>query len=108
MMFIETNINPMWMFSIISCVTWLNSDFDGAFNFQLGLFYQDIEQGFDAYQYAFNLPIMPNIFGPALALFGDFDPTSAIVGPDPATGNAYDYNKNHFLDTTVYSAMFAL
>ena len=86
----------------------LNSDYDGAFNFQIGLFYQDIEQGFDAYQYAFNLPIMPNIFGPALALFGDFDPTSAIVGPDPATGNAYDYNKNHFLDTTVYSAMFAL
>ena len=86
----------------------LNSSFDGPFNFQAGIYWQDIEQEFDAYQYAFNLAIMPNIFGPALALFGDFDPNSVLVGPDPATGNMYDYNKDHFLDTTVFSAMFAL
>lgn len=30
------------------------------------------------------------------------------VGPDPITGNAYDYNKDHFLDTDVVSAFFAL
>ncbi|MEC8299463.1 MAG: TonB-dependent receptor [Pseudomonadota bacterium] len=86
----------------------LNSSFDGPINFQAGFFWQDIEQRFDAYQFAFNLAIMPNIFGPALALFGDFDPNSLVVGPDPATGNMYDYNKDHYLDTTVYSAMLAL
>ena len=86
----------------------LNSSFDGPINFQAGFYWQDIEQEFDAYQYAFNLAVMPNIFGPALALFGDFDPSSALVGPDPATGNMYDYNKDHFLDTTVYSAMLAV
>ena len=57
----------------------LNSSFDGPINFQAGFYWQDIEQEFDAYQYAFNLAVMPNIFGPALALFGDFDPTSALV-----------------------------
>ena len=85
----------------------LASSFDGQFNFQVGLFWQDIEQEFDAYQYAFNLAIMPNIFGPALAFFGDFDPNSVLVGADPATGNRYDYNKDHFLDTEVYSAFLA-
>ena len=48
-----------------------------------GFFWQDIEQEFDAYQYAFNLGI--------------------IAGPDPVTGNEYDYNKHHFLDTKVLS-----
>jgi len=86
----------------------LTSDFDGAFNFQAGLFVQEIEQRFDAHQYAFNLPITPNIFGPVLAVFGAFDPTSALVGPDPATGNAYDYNKDHYLDTDVRSASIAI
>lgn len=85
----------------------LASHFDGAVNFQAGLYWQDIEQQFDAYQYAFNLGIMPNIFGPAIAFFGG-DPTSPVVGPDPVTGNAYDYNKDHYLDTEVYSAFLAV
>ena len=86
----------------------LTSDYDGAFNFQAGLFVQEIEQRFDAHQYAFNLPITPNIFGPALAFFGAFDPTSPLVGPDPATGNMYDYNKDHYLDTDVRSFSLAI
>ena len=65
----------------------LTSNYDGRFNFQAGLFYQDIEQEFNAFQYAFNL--------------------GAIFGPDPVTGWAYDYNKNHSLDTEVKSAFFA-
>jgi len=85
----------------------LSSNFEGALNFQAGLFWQDIEQEFDAYQYAFNLGVMPNIFGPVIAVFGG-DPTSPIVGPDPVTGNQYDYNKHHYLDTEVYSAFLAL
>ena len=86
----------------------LGSNFDGKVNFMAGIFWQEIEQQFDAYQYAFNLAVMPNIFGPALAYFGAFDPTSALVGPDPATGNMYDYNKDHYLDTDVMSAFFAV
>ena len=85
----------------------LASNLDGPFNFQAGFFYQDIEQEFDAYQYAFNLGVMPNIFGPVYAIVGG-DPTAAIVGPDPVTGNEYDYNKHHFLDTEVVSAFFAV
>ena len=86
----------------------LSSNYDSSVNFQIGVFYQDIEQQFDAYQYAFNLAVMPNIFGPALAYFGAFDITNPLVGPDPATGNMYDYNKDHYLDTEVMSAFFAL
>ena len=85
----------------------LASNYEGSLNFQAGVFYQDIEQQFDAYQYAFNLAVMPNIFGPALAYFGAFDITNPLVGPDPATGNMYDYNKDHYLDTEVISAFFA-
>ena len=66
----------------------LASDFDGPLNFQAGLYYQDIEQEFDAYQYAFNLGV--------------------LFGPDPVTGWGYDYNKHHFLDTEVLSAFLAL
>ena len=93
---------------------------DSPINVQIGLYWQEIEQQFDAYQYAFNLGIMPNIFG---AFYGDFvdgiaaasgapivapvDLTSGIVGPDPFTGNMYDYNKDHYLDTDVMSAFVA-
>ena len=63
------------------------SNFDGPLNLQAGLYYQDIEQEFDAYQYAFNLGV--------------------LFGPDPVTGNEYDYNKHHFLDTEVYSGFVA-
>ncbi|HEX7034186.1 MAG TPA: TonB-dependent receptor [Pseudomonadales bacterium] len=65
----------------------LASRFDAPLNFMLGLYYQDVEQVFNAYQYAFNLGL--------------------LFGPDPVTGNEYDYNKNHFLDTEVYSAFLA-
>jgi iron complex outermembrane receptor protein len=82
------------------------SDLDGPLNFQAGLFYQDIEQEFDAYQYAFNASILPNIFGPLYALVGG-DPMATIIGPDPVTGWEYDYNKHHFLDTKVYSVFLA-
>ena len=86
----------------------LGSNFDGKVNFMAGIFWQEIEQQFDAYQYAFNLSVMPNIFGPALAYFGAFDLTTGLVGPDPSTGNMYDYNKDHYLDTEVMSAFFAI
>ena len=86
----------------------LGSNLDGKVNFMAGIFWQEIEQQFDAYQYAFNLSVMPNIFGPALAYFGAFDLTTGLVGPDPSTGNMYDYNKDHYLDTEVMSAFFAI
>ena len=66
----------------------LASHLDGPLNFQAGFYYQDIEQEFDAYQYAFNLGV--------------------LFGPDPITGNEYDYNKHHFLDTTVLSGFLAV
>ena len=96
------------VYEMVSQEVRLASHNDSAVNFQVGVFWQEIEQEFDAYQYAFNLAIMPNIFGPALAYFGDFDLTTGLVGPDPSTGNMYDYNKDHFLDTEVMSVFFAL
>ncbi len=93
---------------------------DSPINFQAGLYWQKIEQQFDAYQYAFNLPIMPNIFGPfytdvyipgIAAATGQpivAPPGGALVGPDPFTGNQYDYNKDHYLDTDVISAFLAV
>ncbi len=62
------------------------SSLDGALNFQAGLFWQNIEQEFDAYQYAANI---------------------GLLAPDPITGWGYDYNKHHFLDTDVFSAFVA-
>lgn len=99
---------------------------DSPVNFQLGLFYQEIEQKFDAYQYAFNLPVIPYFFGDLLAggSYSDYvdsvaagtgapivapvDPASGLVGPDPFTGNEFDYQKTHFLDTDVFSAFLAV
>ena len=94
---------------------------DSPVNVQVGFYWQEIEQQFDAYQYAFNLGIMPNIFGPFYADFVDgiaaatgapivapVDLTSGVVGPDPFTGNNYDYNKDHYLDTDVMSAFVAV
>ncbi|MDA0978914.1 MAG: TonB-dependent receptor, partial [Proteobacteria bacterium] len=80
----------------------LASNYDGPLNFQAGLYYQDIEQLFSAYQYAFNLGVMPNIFGPAYASVGG-DPNAVIIGPDPVTGNEFDYVKTHLTDTKVMS-----
>lgn len=64
----------------------LASQFDGPLNFLAGFFYQDVEQEFLAHQYAVNI---------------------GLVAVDPITGNGYDYNKNHFLDTEVYSGYIA-
>lgn len=64
----------------------LGSNYDGPVNFQAGLFWQEIEQEFDAYQYAANI---------------------GLLAADPFTGNGYDYNKHHFLDTDVLSAFVA-
>lgn len=103
------------------------STFEGAFNFQAGFYWQQIEQEFDAYQYAFNLPVVPQAFAnilaggamvPSYAAFVDavaagrqivapVDPNAPLVGADPFTGNQYDYNKDHFLDTDVISIFFA-
>lgn len=65
----------------------LGSNYDGPVNFQAGLFWQEIEQEFDAYQYAANI---------------------GLLAADPFTGNGYDYNKHHFLDTDVLSAFVAV
>ena len=62
------------------------SNYDGAFNFQAGIFWQEIEQEFDAYQYAANI---------------------GLLAPDPITGWSYDYNKHHYLDTDVFSSFVA-
>ena len=86
----------------------LTSDLEGAINFQAGLFLQEIEQRFEAHQYAANLAVTPNILGPALGFFGNFDLSNPLIGPDPVTGNMYDYRKDHFLDTDVLSASMAI
>jgi len=100
----------------------LASTLDGPVNFQAGFFYQDIEQEFDAYQYAFNLPVTPTATLDILNLVAELppgllragwaaaggDPSAPLIGPDPSTGNGYDYNKHHFLDTEVYSAFLAV
>ncbi|MGB1343249.1 MAG: TonB-dependent receptor [Pseudomonadales bacterium] len=64
----------------------LASQYGGALNFQAGLFWQEVEQEFDAYQFAANI---------------------GLLAPDPITGWGYDYNKHHFLDTEVFSAFLA-
>lgn len=64
----------------------LASNFDEPLNFLAGFYYQDVEQEFLAYQYAVNI---------------------GLIALDPITGNGYDYNKNHFLDTRVVSVFLA-
>ncbi|MEM7016248.1 MAG: TonB-dependent receptor, partial [Pseudomonadota bacterium] len=64
----------------------LSSALEGPVNFQFGVYYQDVSQDFLAFQFAANI---------------------GLVVPDPVTGNGYDYNKNHFLDTEVFSTYLA-
>lgn len=100
----------------------LRSNFDGPFNFMVGAYYQDVEQVFEAYQYAFNLTIAPTDVGYTFLGLGGipeaqaatiieslgFDSTRGIrFGPDPQTGRGSDYWRFHFLDTEVYSAFVA-
>ena len=65
----------------------LSSNYDGPINFQAGFFWQEIEQEFDAYQYAANI---------------------GLLAADPITGNGYDYRKHHYLDTDAISAFVAV
>lgn len=91
----------------------LSTSFDGPLNFMGGLYYQDVEQGFEAYQYAFNLALTPNVlnFDPATQPISEalgFDPTpGATFGPDPVTGRGSDYWKFQYLDTEVWSGFVA-
>lgn len=91
----------------------LRTSFDGPVNVMLGAYYQDVKQRFEAYQYAFNLALVPNFlnFDPdtqPISVALGFDPTpGALFGPDPVTGRGSDYTKIHSLDTEVYSAFIA-
>jgi len=60
----------------------LASDFDGAFNFMLGAFYEDRTITFDTSQQGVNI---------------------SFVGPDPATGFTYDWDKTHLTKTEALS-----
>ncbi len=65
----------------------LASEFDGPLDFQAGLFFQDLRQELYALQSAVNAAL--------------------LAGPDPLTGNGFDYERDHFLDTTAHSAFLA-
>ncbi len=65
----------------------LESSFDGALNFSAGLYYADIEQEFITGQNGVNI---------------------GIAGPDPVTGNRYDWDKEHYTDTESWSAFGAV
>lgn len=109
----------------------LASNMDGPVNFQAGLYYQEIEQVFNAWQGAANAAIVPYGVADFIAglvtgggTYADYiagvsaatgqpivapvNPATGFIGPDPFTGNDYDWNKNHFLDSDVLSAFFAI
>ena len=109
----------------------LASNLDGPINFQVGLYYQEIEQAFNAWQGAGNFAIIPYGVADFIAgsvtgggTYADYinfvsattgqpivapvNPAGTFIGPDPFTGNAYDWNKNHFLDSDVFSVFFAV
>lgn len=65
----------------------LASSWDGRFNFLAGVFYQHAEQKFYSSQNAVNIAL--------------------TAGPDPVTGNSFDWQKNQFVVGEVYSAFFA-
>lgn len=60
----------------------LASDFDGAFNFMLGAFYEDRTFIFDTAQQGVNI---------------------SLLGPDPVTGFTYDWDKIHTTKTEALS-----
>ena len=60
----------------------LASDFDGAFNFMLGAFYEDRTITFDTAQQGVNI---------------------SFLGPDPVTGFTYDWDKTHLTKTEALS-----
>lgn len=65
----------------------ISSTFDGMFNFSFGLYYADGEQVFSSHQ---------NVLHASLAF-----------GPDPVTGNGYDWLKVHPSDSETTSAYLA-
>jgi len=65
----------------------LASDFDGMVNFMLGAFYEKRTFVFDTAQQAVNI---------------------SLIGPDPVTGNTYDWDKNHTTDTKAKSLFGSL
>ncbi|MEE4338039.1 TonB-dependent receptor [Erythrobacter sp.] len=60
----------------------LASDFEGAFNFMLGVFYEDRKFVFDTAQQAVNI---------------------SFLGPDPVTGFTYDWDRRQETDTEAFS-----
>ena len=60
----------------------LASDFDGAFNFMLGAFYEDRTITFDTSQQGVNI---------------------SFIAPDPVTGFTYDWDKTHLTKTEALS-----
>ncbi len=65
----------------------LESNYSGSLNFSAGIYYADIEQALRTGQSAINF---------------------ALVGlSDPITGNGYDWDKEHYLDTETWSAFAA-
>lgn len=60
----------------------VTSDFDGAFNFMVGAFYEDRTITFDTAQQGVNI---------------------SFLGPDPVTGFTYDWDKTHLTKTEALS-----
>lgn len=60
----------------------LQSDFDGPFNFMLGVFYEDREFLFETAQNGVNI---------------------GIIAPDPVTGFTFDWDKRHETSTEAFS-----
>ncbi|WP_337658852.1 TonB-dependent receptor [Sphingorhabdus sp. Alg231-15] len=60
----------------------VSSDFDGMFNFMVGAFYESREIDFDTSQQGVNI---------------------SFLGPDPVTGNTYDWFKKHNTKTEAVS-----
>lgn len=69
----------------------LESDFDGAFNFMFGAYYEDRESIFDTDQVTVGAAAMAI---PVLGFFG---------GPDPVTGFTNDWRKVHTTDSKAFS-----
>lgn len=65
----------------------LISDFSGPINFTGGVFFSDLKHVSDNYQAALNLAL--------------------LLGPDPFTGNGYEWQKLHVTDGKTYSAFLS-
>jgi iron complex outermembrane receptor protein len=77
----------------------IQSDFDGAFNFMLGAFYEDRQFVFNSAQTAVGAAIIANTFN--LLNVPGFD--VFVGGADPVTGFTHDWRKIHTTDTEAWS-----